>query len=684
MSKLRSKIMSIVVAAGLMAAAAAPVSAALTPSSTVSLEGYSIVLETYQLSKTTETGGIGDNNYLKMSIDDTKTDGRFYMRNPSSVNSGSKFMPKDATKPMVWNMDVYPLKNLSNIVLQTNGSVAMSEDITPAMLNASTWNNLTLVYYPNTTDTSKMGSADLYINGEYVSTKDLSGNSTESYGKEYRFYVKGTAAGDVAYMDNIKLAEAEGFTAPSLTSTSLTVGNGTISGYAGGATVETVKGQLIASANADVKIYNADGTEASDETKVTAGMKAVAEIEVTGVNTYTKTYTFANYEVLAQVTTSTQTALNENWYASVAVAQASAENGNRASVKFAPTGTEKITFSLKDSAGTRYNKNCGGGKTVIYSFDIYSNTNFSRLFLATTSENKVSEYVYPSALNAGEWNRIAFVLNPAGTVATGSRVDTYVNGKLVFRGYYSGDPNADQFNTEPLRLNITPTETKDPIYISDLYLAKLSEFNRPFIGLENCVTEIGNTGDGRVNGYGAMTIAGLKATATMADDVSIDKFYNANGEEIADDSTPLAPGMYVTVKTDYSDTNKYAFYANNYTYRYNIGAAYYSFGAAAFKSGETVLEAPVDGTITASMDVNAYTDKVTGFAILAEYDTDGKLLRVAQDEYTYNKSEKINNTVTRSLENCSAANTYKFFVWNSLEGLKSLKNASVLSPAQPE
>ena len=71
-------------------------------------------------------------------------------------------------------------------------------------------------------------------------------------------------------------------------------------------------------------------------------------------------------------------------------------------------------------------------------------------------------------------------------------------------------------------------------------------------------------------------------------------------------------------------------------------------------------------------------------AILAEYDTDGRLVRVDLGEYTYNKSTQINNTVTRSLDNCNAAYTYKFFVWDSLEGLRPLKNASVLAPATPE
>ena len=482
-------------------------------------------------------------------------------------------------------------------------------------------------------------------------------------------------------MDNIKLAEAEGFTAPSLTSTALTVGNGTISGYAGGATVETVKRQLTASANANVKIYNADGTEASDTDTVTAGMKAVAEIEVTGVNTYKKTYTFSNYEVLAQVTTST-TFVKETIGGSWSSASAAAENGNRASMKLAPTSTTETRFSLKNSSGTDIVQNTGSDKTRILSFDIYSN-GFDKLYLSSSSNSKVSEYVYPDALNAGAWNRIAFILYPKDIVATGARVDTYVNGKLVFRGYHSGTGTSD-FGSAPLRVFIDPSANKDAIYISDLYLAKLSEFNRPFVDLANCVTEIGNTGDGTVNGYGAMTIAELKAAATMAADVSIDKFYNAQGVEIADVSTPLAPGMYFTVKTDYSDTNKYAFYANNYTYKYNIGSAYYSLGAVAFKSGEDVLEAPAAGTITASMDVKAYTDNVKGVAILAEYDTDGRLLRVNQDDYRYDKSTQIDNTVTRYLENCNATYTYKFFVWDSLEGLKPLKNASVLAPAQPE
>ena len=84
------------------------------------------------------------------------------------------------------------------------------------------------------------------------------------------------------------------------------------------------------------------------------------------------------------------------------------------------------------------------------------------------------------------------------------------------------------------------------------------------------------------------------------------------------------------------------------------------------------------------MDVKAYTDNVKGVAILAEYDTDGRLLRVNQDDYRYDKSTQIDNTVTRYLENCNATYTYKFFVWDSLEGLKPLKNASVLAPATPE
>ena len=679
MSKLRSKIMSIVVAAGLMAAAAAPVSAALTPSSIVDVVSSANYLTGDGLSITSASGDFGDNSYFKLTTT-TNNYGRFSLKKPQS-EGGGYIQPNDATKPMVWSMDVYPSStNLTNIQLQTNSSVGMADTITPDMLNASEWNNLTLVYYPSE-DTTKMGSADLYINGKYVSSKDLSDKPTTSLGKEYRFRVSGTAAGDILHMDNIKLAEAEGFTAPSLTSTSLTVGDGTISGYAGGDTVATVKGQLTASANADIKILNVDGTEASDETKVTAGMKAVAAIEVTGVNTYTKTYTFTNYEVISQATTNKNAVADMYGASSNAWVAASSDSGKKASLKIVSNNASEVRFAMKDSTGVPVAFNSGSGKTLVYSFEIYSN-DFQTVSLSTVGGAFRAPRVSSESFNAGQWNKMMFVFNPKGSVAQGWRIDSYVNGKLVYANYYNGAVDGD-FDGNPVRLNINPGASGKTIYLTNINIAKLSEFNRPEIKLTSCVTNMGTNGGG-IDGYKNMTVADIKATATMADDVSIDKFYNANGEEIADDSTPLAPGMYVTVKTDYSDTNKYAFYANNYTYRYNIGAAYYSFGAVAFKSGEKVLKAPVDGTITASMNVNAYTDNVTGFAILAEYDTDGKLLRVAQNGYTYNKSENINNTVTRSLEKCSAANTYKFFVWNSLEGLKSLKNASELSPAQPE
>lgn len=675
MSKLKRKIMSIVVAAGLMAAAAAPVSAALTPSSI--LEGYSIVLETNNLSTTTETGEIGDGNCLKVSI--SGTSGRFYMRNPYSVNNGATFKPNDAKKPMVWSMDVYPMTTLTQIKLQTNGSKDMAEAIALDMLNASAWNNLTLVYYPSS-DNTKMGSADLYINGEYVSNKALSDNSTTSYGTEYRFYVEG-AAGDVAYMDNIKLAEAEGFTAPSLTSTALTVGNGTISGYAGGATVETVKGQLNASANADVKIYNADGTEASDTDTVTAGMKAAAAIEVTGVNTYKKTYAFTNYEVISQATINKNAVDDMSGASSNAWVAASSDSGNKASLKIVSSKADEVRFAMKDSTGARVAFNSGAGKTFVYSFEIYSN-DFETISISTTGGAFRAPRVSSESFNAGQWNKMMFVFNPKGSVAQGWRIDSYVNGKLVYANYYNGAVDGD-FDGNPVRLNINPGASGKTIYLTNINIAKLSEFNRPEIKLTSCVTNMGTNGGG-IDGYENMTVADIKATATMAADVSIDKFYNAQGEEITDESTPLAYGMYFTVKTDYSDADKYAFYANNYTYKYNIGDAYYSLGAVKFKSGEDVLEAPVAGTITASMDVNAYTDNVTGVAILAEYDTDGRLVRVDQDEYTYNKSTQIDNTVTRYLENCNATYTYKFFVWDSLEGLRPLKNASVLAPATPE
>lgn len=676
MSKLRSKIMSIVVAAGLMAAAAAPVSAALTPSSVVNVVSSANYITADGLTIASASGDFGDESYMKLTTT-TNTYGRFSLK----VQGGGYIQPNDATKPMVWSMDVYPSStNLTNIQLQTNSSVGVADTITPDMLNASEWNNLTLVYYPSK-DTTKMGSTDLYINGKYVSSKDLSGNSTTSLGKEYRFRVSGTAAGDILHMDNIKLAEAEGFTAPNLISTSLTVGDGTISGYAGGDTVATVKGQLTASANADIKILNVDGTEASDETKVTAGMKAVAEIEVTGVNTYTKTYTFTNYEVISQATTNKNAVTDMNGASSNAWVAASSDSGNKASLKIVSNNANEVRFAMKDSAGAQVAFNSGAGKTFVYSFEIYSN-DFTTVSLSTTGGTFRAPRVSSESFNAGKWNKMMFVFNPKGSVAQGWRIDSYVNGKLVYANYYNGAVDGN-FDGNPVRLNINPGASGKTIYLTNINIAKLSEFNRPEIKLTSCVTNMGTNGGG-IDGYKNMTVEDIKSAATMASDVSIDKFYNANGEEIADDSTPLAPGMYVTVKTDYSDTNKYAFYANNYTYKYNIGSAYYSLGTVAFKSGEKVLEAPVAGTITASMDVNAYTDNVTGVAILAEYDEDGRLVRVDQDEYTYNKSEQINNTVTRSLDDCNAAYTYKFFVWDSLGGLKPLKSASVLSPAQPE
>ena len=482
-------------------------------------------------------------------------------------------------------------------------------------------------------------------------------------------------------MDNIKLADAEGFTAPSLTSTALTVGNGTISGYAGGATVATVKGQLTASANADVKIYNADGTEAIDTDTVTAGMKAVAEIEVTGVNTYKNTYTFSNYEVISQATINKNAVADMYGASSYAWVAASSDSGNKASSKIVSNNASEVRFAMKDSTGAQVAFNSGSGKTLVYSFEIYSN-DFNTVSLSTTGGTFRAPRVSSESFNAGQWNKMMFVFNPKGSVAQGWRIDSYVNGKLVYANYYNGAVDGD-FDGNPVRLNIDPGASGKTIYLTNINIAKLSEFNRPEIKLTSCVTNMGTNGGG-IDGYKNMTVADIKATATMAADVSIDKFYNAQGEEIVDESTPLAYGMYFTVKTDYSDADKYAFYANNYTYKYNIGFAYYSLGAVAFKSGEDVLEAPAVGTITASMNVNAYTDNVTGVAILAEYDTDGRLVRVDQDEYTYNKSEQINNTVTRSLDNCNAAYTYKFFVWDSLEGLRPLKNASVLAPATSE
>ena len=679
MSKLRRKIMSIVVAAGLMAAAAAPVSAALTPSSVVNVVSSANWSANDGLTMTDASGGFGDNSYVKLTTTTNKY-GRFSLKKPQS-EGGGYIQPNDAKKPMVWSMDVYPSStNLTAINLQTNGSVGVADTITPAMLNASQWNNLTLVYYPNTADPSKMGSADLYINGEYVSTKDLSGNSTTNLGTEYRFKVSGTVAGDILHMDNIKLAEAEGFTAPSLTSTALTVGNGTISGYAGGATVETVKGQLTASANADVKIYNADGTEASDTDTVTAGMKAAAAIEVTDVNTYKKTYTFSNYEVISQATINKNAVYDMQGASSTWVA-ASGDSGNKASLKIVSNNASEVRFAMKDSTGVPVAFNSGSGKTLVYSFEIYSN-DFETISISTTGGAFRAPRVSSESFNAGQWNKMMFVFNPKGSVAQGWRIDSYVNGKLVYANYYNGAADGD-FDGNPVRLNINPGASGKTIYLTNINIAKLSEFNRPEIKLTSCVTNMGTNGGG-IDGYKNMTVADIKATATMAADVSIDKFYNAQGEEIVDESTPLAYGMYFTVKTDYSDADKYAFYANNYTYKYNIGDAYYSLGAVKFKSGEVELDAPAAGTITASMNVNAYTDNVTGVAILAEYDTDGRLVRVDLGEYTYNKSTQINNTVTRSLDNCNAAYTYKFFVWDSLGGLKPLKNESVLSPAQPE
>ena len=211
-----------------------------------------------------------------------------------------------ATTPIYASVDVYDNDVITDIQWETGGGADIGTDvITSDELNANAWNTFAVVYYPNLEDTSKLGSADAYLNGKFIGSSDLSGRDSWAYGGELRLSFKYTAANETAYFDNHKCYALTEFVRPDITNGSVTITDGAITGY----TTETVA-ELEAATGAE--IVTAEGVAADAAAVPVAGMKATASSTVAGVGTFTNEYVLGagGYEIADWSYTAAENKLN--------------------------------------------------------------------------------------------------------------------------------------------------------------------------------------------------------------------------------------------------------------------------------------------------------------------------------------------------------------------------------------
>lgn len=579
--------------------------------------------------------GIVDQSRILMNENTLGADGK--------VASYSQYHIANTKVPVYWSVDVYDNNAISRITMQAGG-LALHTAITADQLTDNIWNTVAVAYYPNTEDETKLGYADLYINGKFIETKDVSNSAVASY-SQTRFGYYFNNADATAYFDNFKIYEMNSFVRPDIKAGVDVVG-GKITGY-----LTSTVGELETATGAN--IVTASGADADANATAVPGMKAVVSGEVEGVGTFVNEYELGSSDkvlVSEDFTSSTEykNVLNDAIGFTHAV-----ENGalkiTTASQDDFTDGTMDARFALKPG-GTLITP--GSGDPLVYSIDFKPSAGM-RALRFDTSGQKWSDEIPASKFNIGEWNSVKLVFyKTAIQFSEGWESDVYINNKLVSRGYRNSSPNLGA----ALRFHIVTEATGDVHYIDNIEVKSSTGFVRPEFSSE-AYAVLGGSGmtAAIINGYKDMKVESIKSGADKADGVTVE-VYNADGT-VAEATKVVEQGMYaVATRGDYS-------------YRYDFDVADYRIGTwectvdGTAVSGDTCAA----GKLVAKLPVENYVvgGSVSFNVIIAEYDSNNRFVNAtfipaastAVDGYG-----QAEFTLTKG-------NTYKIFAWESMDTL---------------
>ena len=651
------------------------------------------------ITLTQESSALGgkaqDDKYIKAVKKDVGgSTPRFSLYNKTGAGY---FKPNEATKTMLWSMDVYypDTTKFTNITLATDGGEAMAQEVTSSMISAGVWHNLSVIYQPGTNGTDKLGTASLFVDGKYISSKSLGALSKSDRGKEYRTIINFDKDNPI-YFDNIILAETDGFAAPCFSTNSFNVSGYEIIGYSTMTAVsaKNVLNTALGSGYSVVIKDKNDGT-VEDSTNVAGGMKAVAAVKVTvtdtesnssrniGAESYNVEYTFGVlYKILASLTGENTTSIADRNGCIVSVEKNSlgGKVNTDSYLKFSTaTANDSLArFAVNDSSGTKIA--CNAGKIVLYSVDMFVPTEsldkleYIRFMRSGGASN--SEKLPVSDLTAGTWNKILYVLYNDGEQYYG---DIYVNGVLKKAKYMDGKKAL----TGDLRFCVCFKEDGKVFYLDNINIAVVDSFARPEITTDEYVARLKAGTDGTIDGYKGKKVSEIKSAANgLTGDVCTAVGAAVKDEDLAE------KGMYFMATKDYSDAATYGVYAGKYSYKYVLGEEDHSFGAYTVTVGGTkITDNKYSGIgelkITAPV-YNYMSEDFKGIAFLAKFNSAGKLVSIEKtQEFSVGaKQYDGNNKIELSVNIADTNHTFKAFIWNSFSGMKPLGGEVLtISPA---
>lgn len=158
-------------------------------------------------------------------------------------------------------LSVYPNETVNGIYFATNGHAALSQNIPNILLNANSWNKLSIVYDPDTQ------SSALYINDVYQSTTKRALGTvlrvvfsvcTQNFSDGYIYY------------DDMAIYSGEVFY-PTVTFDKYTLDGVSLHGYGGDTAGDLAQNASFAVEGYSLAVYSADGALRSDSDKLEHG-----------------------------------------------------------------------------------------------------------------------------------------------------------------------------------------------------------------------------------------------------------------------------------------------------------------------------------------------------------------------------------------------------------------------------
>lgn len=575
---------------------------------------------------------------------------------------GGIVSPADATKPMFWSVDVWSGSDVDYVQMTLQGA-AMSPQLKMSDLAAGKWNTLSVVYYPAAYLGTEKGTADFYLNGEYV--QSYTGLSTTA--TEYRLLFMFNAAEEYFYIDNLKLYEMASFDKPlpEISDDSITLTNGVFTGY-GSVTVSQMESKL------GVSVLNSDGTTPGSASIVKAGMKAVFSSTVAGVGTFTSTCTFGLADKVLLTEDFSSSSYTSSFYNTIGYrgARETASIGGKASddgyLKLTTTnqddgsdGTKDVRFAVCSeytTDGDHSSISPAHGDPLIYSIDVYPAEGMKSIQFDSGS------YVWSASIDAkalkqGQWNNITLVFyktkfSPEIAETLTWESDVYINGTL-YRRAHSNDRVPTTSNQ--LRFHIITAATGDVTYIDNISVVSAGSFVRPELSSDSYTITESKIDKATMSGYKGMTVSELKEGAVAQDESVTVTVYNRDNT-VADDNDDAEAGMYMLAEVDLSG-DEYGAIARKYIRKYNLESVDFLVNAPIGYANGYVDNKFGKGTYAVDTTIDYYASEVNMTATLAQLDSDGEEIKSKTTDVTLTET----STVSVALDITETDGTYLLY-----------------------